>query len=96
MLLVVLLVRHWSRSTLVLSVVSVAAGLVAAAVAFSRLALGAHYLSDVVGGWLMAAAWVLALNAALGGRAWSSGQVSRRRRSAEQPTPDRPPPRSAS
>lgn len=30
-------------------------------VAASRLALGAHYLSDVVGSWLLATAWTLAL-----------------------------------
>jgi len=32
--------------------------LVAALVAASRVLLGAHYLSDVVGGWLLAAAWL--------------------------------------
>jgi undecaprenyl-diphosphatase len=32
--------------------------LVVVAIGFTRIALGAHYLSDVVGGWLIAAAWV--------------------------------------
>lgn len=32
--------------------------LVVAAVGFSRLILGVHYLSDVVGGWLLGLAWI--------------------------------------
>lgn len=38
-----------------------AAVVIAAGVAFSRLALGVHYLSDVLGAWLLAAAWMLAV-----------------------------------
>jgi len=34
-----------------------------AAIGFSRLALGVHYLSDVVGGYLLGAAWVVAMTA---------------------------------
>lgn len=41
----------------------VAAGMVGGAavllVSYSRLALGVHYLSDVVGGWLLGAAWLM-------------------------------------
>ncbi|WP_165485721.1 phosphatase PAP2 family protein [Frankia sp. Cppng1_Ct_nod] len=39
-------------------------GLVVAVVGFSRLALGVHYLSDVVGGYLLAVAWTAATLAA--------------------------------
>lgn len=34
------------------------AALIVAAVGFTRLALGVHYLSDVLGGWLLGAAWI--------------------------------------
>jgi undecaprenyl-diphosphatase len=53
----------WTLSRRLLARVAViaAAVLIAAGVAFSRLALGVHYLSDVLGAWLLAAAWVLTL-----------------------------------
>jgi len=35
------------------------------AIGFSRIALGVHYLSDVLGGFLLGAAWVTAMAAAL-------------------------------
>jgi membrane-associated phospholipid phosphatase len=47
-------------------VVGAAAGLVVVAVVFSILLLNWHYPSDVVGGFLVAAAWGLAALAALG------------------------------
>lgn len=47
--------RRWAVPT------AVGAGIVVAAVGFSRLALGVHYLSDVLGAWLLGAAWVLAM-----------------------------------
>lgn len=56
-----------STATLVLAVVL--AGGVAVVVAASRLVLGAHYLSDVLGGWLLAGAWVSLVVAAFGVRA---------------------------
>jgi undecaprenyl-diphosphatase len=34
------------------------------AIGFSRIALGVHYVSDVVGGYLLGAAWVVAMTAA--------------------------------
>jgi undecaprenyl-diphosphatase len=42
----------------------VAAGLVVALIGFSRIALGVHYLSDVVGGITIGVAWLLAMTAA--------------------------------
>jgi undecaprenyl-diphosphatase len=51
-------------------------------VAFSRLALGVHYLTDVVGAWLLGAAWLIACT-------WA---FNRRRspRAGVRPSPDRP------
>ena len=42
----------------------VAAALVIALIGFSRIALGVHYLSDVIGGVVLGAAWLLAMTAA--------------------------------
>jgi undecaprenyl-diphosphatase len=36
------------------------------AVGFSRVALGVHYVSDVLGGYVLGAAWVAAMVAAFG------------------------------
>ena len=41
-----------------------------AAIGFSRIALGVHYLSDVVAGYVLGAAWVAAMVAAF--NAWQS------------------------
>ena len=41
-------------------VIIVATCLLVASVGFSRLYLGAHYLSDIAGGWLAGAVWLLA------------------------------------
>jgi membrane-associated phospholipid phosphatase len=42
----------------------VGAALVVALIGFSRIALGVHYVSDVLGGILLGAAWLLAMTAA--------------------------------
>lgn len=54
--------RPWRRPLIALGV------LVVALVGFARVGLGVHYLSDVIGGWLIGAAWLAATTAAF--RAW--------------------------
>lgn len=49
-----------------LAATAAAAGVVVAAIGFTRLALGVHFLSDVVGGWLLAAAWLGTVTTAAG------------------------------
>jgi undecaprenyl-diphosphatase len=88
-LLVLLVPAHRRR---VAAVGVLAVGLVS----FSRLALGVHYLTDVVGAWLLGTAWVVAAG-------WGAAVVERRRRALscrspradEPPARDRPPGRSA-
>ena len=54
------------------------------AIGFSRVALGVHYVSDVLAGYVLGAAWVLAMTAAF------NGQVSPRGRGAAPTPPDAP------
>lgn len=64
----------------------VAAGLlVALLIAFSRLCLGVHYLSDVVAGWLLGASWVL-----LTRRLVLTALIARAPRAPGPASPDRP------
>jgi membrane-associated phospholipid phosphatase len=51
--------------------------LLALAVGFSRLGLGAHYLSDVLGGYLLGAAWLLATTASFQTWRRERGRASR-------------------
>jgi undecaprenyl-diphosphatase len=48
------------------------------AIGFSRIALGVHYLSDVVGGFVLGAAWVAAMAAA-----FNAMRVDRGRRAVD-------------
>ena len=52
-LLVVLVPRRFKIAAAAVGVVAVLV------VSYSRLALGVHYLSDVLGGWLLGAAWLV-------------------------------------
>jgi undecaprenyl-diphosphatase len=61
MVLAVMGVRAVTSRRVLLVVAASAAALIAAAVAASRLLLAVHYLSDVLGGWLLTAAWLLLL-----------------------------------
>lgn len=58
--IVVLVVARRGLARVAVRLVSAAALVVALAVASSRLWLGVHYPSDVVGAWLLGTAWVLA------------------------------------
>ena len=49
--------------------------LLAAGIGISRLALGVHYVSDVVGGWVLGAAWLSASVAAFG--VWRQEETGR-------------------
>lgn len=52
-LVVVLLARRFKVAT------GVVGGVAVLLVSYSRLALGVHYVSDVVGGWLLGVAWLV-------------------------------------
>jgi undecaprenyl-diphosphatase len=52
----------WRRPLIVLGV------LIVLLVGYARIGLGVHYVSDVLGGWLIGAAWLAATTAAF--RAW--------------------------
>jgi len=60
LLLVFLPLLHgaWRRAAIAVAVIMVSA------IGFSRVALGVHYVSDVVGGFVLGAAWVAAMAAA--------------------------------
>lgn len=62
LLLVLPTVRRRRRSMLI-----VATGWFVAAVGFTRLALGVHFVTDVLAGWAMGAAWLLVTTAAFRG-----------------------------
>jgi membrane-associated phospholipid phosphatase len=74
LLLVFLPILHglWRRTAVTLAVLMVLA------IGFSRVALGVHYLSDVVGGFVLGAAWVAAMAAA-----FNAMRVDRGRRAVD-------------
>jgi membrane-associated phospholipid phosphatase len=74
LLLVFLPILHgaWRRAAVAVAVLMVLA------IGFSRVALGVHYLSDVVGGYVLGAAWVAAMAAA-----FNAMRVDRGRRAVD-------------
>ncbi|WP_261569873.1 phosphatase PAP2 family protein [Frankia gtarii] len=52
----------------------VGSGVVVAVTGFARLGLGVHFLSDVLGGYLLGVGWALGMAALL--RPWQSGEVA--------------------
>jgi undecaprenyl-diphosphatase len=60
LLLVFLPILHgvWRRAAAMFAVLMILA------IGFSRIALGVHYVSDVLGGYVLGAAWVAAMAAA--------------------------------
>jgi undecaprenyl-diphosphatase len=87
-LLVLLVGPHLSR--LGRAVLAAAAALVALAVALSRLMLGVHYVTDILGGWLIGALWLTAVFAVF--RPWRERRPSdprtRSRQSLTASAPD--------
>ncbi|HET6877847.1 MAG TPA: phosphatase PAP2 family protein [Jatrophihabitans sp.] len=90
MALLVLLVGRRLHSTAAVAALAFGAALVAATVAFSRLALGAHFLSDVIGSWLLAATWLLCMWAAFDIGAERAGPLSPRSSPAAPRALDQP------
>ena len=74
LLLVFLPILHgvWRRAATTFAVFMILA------IGFSRIALGVHYVSDVLGGYVLGAAWVAAMAAA-----FNAMRVDRGRRSAD-------------
>ncbi|HEY2042344.1 MAG TPA: phosphatase PAP2 family protein [Jatrophihabitans sp.] len=58
--------RRWRRWAILV------AALIVLLIGFSRIALGVHYLSDVVGAYLVGTVWLIGMVAAF--RAWRAGQ----------------------
>ena len=77
--------RSWAVTSAVVAVL---------AIGFSRIALGVHYVSDVVGGFLLGAAWVAAMAAAFNvvsvTRERRASVGSRRSADASQPLGGKP------
>jgi membrane-associated phospholipid phosphatase len=71
LLLVFLPILHglWRRVAVTLAVLMILT------IGFSRIALGVHYLSDVLGGYLLGAAWVAAMAAAFNAMRIESGRA---------------------
>jgi undecaprenyl-diphosphatase len=57
----VALLARWSTRRPAAIAVTAACAVGVLLVGFSRMALGAHYLSDVLGAWLLGLAWLVAL-----------------------------------
>jgi undecaprenyl-diphosphatase len=91
-MLAYLLVAHAAARRRPRLTVAAAAALAALAIAASRLYLGVHYFSDVVGGLAAGTVWltvcVSGVEVALGQRGLSPWQVGVERRRQPRPAPD--------
>ena len=63
----------------------VAAVLVTIAIGFSRVALGVHFVSDVLAGYVLGAAWVIAMTAAFNALRMERGQAKARPQEGLEP-----------
>jgi len=65
-MLAYVLIMHWRTSRVLRTVIVVIAVLIILLVGISRVYLGVHYPSDVVGGWVTAAVWLAICLSAVG------------------------------